>query len=204
MGMEPETTVRKVIWKACHNLEKQEKTWNKTLEGSSEHVGSLCNLCEQLQCCQRVNVEGTPLRSFTDIKDRLQYKLVHSLEIVIAKLKECLDVLQNVWKGVHNQYNRCIETYHKHAGQLGLEKALERSATEPSIAEMLEWLCDIDRAFTQQYTKRKLLLDLVQYDNQEYMENLSKQWMDSGNLNDLIGNALAHVSFFMADADYTS
>ncbi|XP_077982514.1 AFG2-interacting ribosome maturation factor-like [Glandiceps talaboti] len=198
MIMEIENKVRKELFKALRSMEQEDRKWKETVDSSTEHLSSVCNLCEQLRCCGKVNLEMTPLRNFTDLKERLQYKIIYSLEVIMAKLRDNLKILQEIQKRTNRNYVQCMEVYHSVADKLGIDKTLERPATEPSIADILEWLYDVDRVVTQEYAKRKLLLDLVQYD-QEYVEDLSRQWKDSGNIHILIGNVLAHTSFFMAE-----
>ncbi|XP_002735090.1 AFG2-interacting ribosome maturation factor-like [Saccoglossus kowalevskii] len=192
-------TLHTELRKSFRIVELQEKKWKETIEASLESLKSLSNLCEQLRSCQQVKLEITPMKNFTDLKERLQYKLTISMEIVMEKLRDRLEILSEVHKQIDKQYLRCMELYQRQASNIGIDRSVERSSTEPSIADMLEWLHDINRSITQQYSKRKFLLDFIQYENLEYVQNLSMEWEKSGTMHDQIGSALAHVTFFMAE-----
>ena len=49
---------------------------------------SLGNLAEQLRALQNINITNTTLHNFPDLQERLHYKLVQAVDIVLGKLSE--------------------------------------------------------------------------------------------------------------------
>lgn len=76
----------------CYQLQKAWRTvgpcWQElqTLLTDTSTLGTVMNLCEQLQCVADVDLKQTPLAAFPDVQDRLIHKLSTSLEETVCKL----------------------------------------------------------------------------------------------------------------------
>ena len=52
---------------------------------------------------------------------------------------------------VSSHVERVLQIYEQHADTIGLDAVLQASAASPSVAEMLEWLQDIERHYRNSY-----------------------------------------------------
>lgn len=59
--------------------------------------------------------------------------------------------LQSAKDAVSNQACAVVQLYEQNTDSLDVLTVTERSATTPSIADMLEWLQDAERHYRQQY-----------------------------------------------------
>lgn len=59
--------------------------------------------------------------------------------------------LQTVRDAVSNQVSAVFQLYEQNRDSLDLLCVTKRSATNPSIADMMEWLQDAERHYQQQY-----------------------------------------------------
>uniref|UniRef100_A0A8C5LPN4 AFG2 interacting ribosome maturation factor n=1 Tax=Leptobrachium leishanense TaxID=445787 RepID=A0A8C5LPN4_9ANUR len=156
-------------------LEQQQKEWKFAIQECDPLVTTLSNLSDQLQACQKVNLQNGPLSEFPDLQDRLQYKLKAAMEVTLEKLNDKLSILQKVRDAVSLLVGSVFYVYEVNADNIGLEGSLSRTAHSPSIADMLEWLQDIEKHYRNQYLVRKLLLQ-VRYDQLSEIKNLPQHW----------------------------
>lgn len=59
--------------------------------------------------------------------------------------------LQSVRDSISNQVSAVFQLYEQNTDSLDLPSVTERSATAPSLSDMLEWLQDAERHYRQQY-----------------------------------------------------
>ncbi|XP_073418525.1 AFG2-interacting ribosome maturation factor isoform X1 [Dendrobates tinctorius] len=160
----------------CFNaVELQHKEWNRAILECAPLVSSLSNLAEQLQACQKVVFSKTPLSAFTDLQDRLHYKLEAAIDLTLEKLNENMCILQGVRDSVSHQVGSVLYVYEVNMERLSLEASLERTCHSPSIADMLEWLQDTEKYYRNQYLQRKLLLN-VQDNRLSDIKDLTHSW----------------------------
>lgn len=69
-------------------LEKQHEEWKLAITGCDSLVVTLSNLAEQLQACNKVTFEKTPLNVFSDLQDRLYFKLEAAMDLTLEKLND--------------------------------------------------------------------------------------------------------------------
>ncbi|KAM3933455.1 AFG2-interacting ribosome maturation factor [Leptodactylus fuscus] len=169
------TSVQQSLRRCFDTIEQQQEEWDRTLLDCQPLVSSLSNLAEQLQSCQKVAFSKTPLSSFTDLQDRLKFKLEEAVALALEKLNEKMCVLQRVRDSVSHQVGAILYVYEVNADRLNLEATLERTPHIPSIADMLEWLQDTEKYYRNQYLQRKLLLN-VQSNRLSEMKNLNNSW----------------------------
>ncbi|XP_067867269.1 AFG2-interacting ribosome maturation factor isoform X2 [Heterodontus francisci] len=191
--------VHQALEKCFQVIEQQQNSWDSTLTECIPLLSSLSNLAEQLQACNKVVFKNTPFREFPDLQLRLKYKLTQAMEINLEKLGEKMNVLQRVRDTTNNQVAMCFQMYEQHADTIGLTAVLERSCLCPSVADMLEWLQDVERFYRSQYLSRKLLLQRISSDNLPNIQTLPQSWSSVSEQmdQDLVRDTLLKVSYFM-------
>nr|XP_033809580.1 uncharacterized protein C1orf109 homolog isoform X2 [Geotrypetes seraphini] len=167
--------IHQALKKCFRAVEEQQEVWSKTVPEFKPLLGSLSNLAEQLQACQKVAFEHTPLKAFPDLQQRLSYRLISTMEDVMQRVAEKMTELQKVRDAVSQQVAAVFHVYMQQAEELGVLASLERSAVCPSVADMLEWLQDIERHYRNDYLRRKILLQ-VRYDNLPEIQGLPEVW----------------------------
>ncbi|XP_048850196.1 uncharacterized protein C1orf109 homolog [Brienomyrus brachyistius] len=179
-------------------LEQNQKLWNGVLAECSPLMVSLGNLAEQLHALQNVQLERTPLKSFPDLRERLRFKLLQAVDTVMEKLYEKMAALQAVRDAVSNQAAAVFQLYTQHADALDMATCLQRSATCPSVADMLEWLQDAERHYQWELLKRKALLQMLKPGDLAYLQTSPKRWesLSSRGRDDIITETLCRVALF--------
>lgn len=162
-------------------------------------MDSLGNLAEQSQALSNVQLANTPLRDFPDLEERLRFKLLQATDTVLLNLNEKMSSLQSVRDAISNQVSAVFQLYEQHTDSLDLLIVTERSASVPSLSDMLEWLQDAERHYRQQFLRRKTLLQTLRADDLSLLESAPKRWksLESPSADDCITDTLCKVSFFM-------
>lgn len=162
-------------------------------------IESLGNLVEQSRALSNVQLSSTPLRDFPDLEERLRFKLLQATDTVLFKLNEKMSSLQSVRDSISNQVSAVLQLYEQNSDSLDLITVTERSATTPSVSDMLEWLQDAERHYRQQFLRRKTLLQTLRADDLSLMEAAPKRWksMESPSAEERITDTLCRVSFFV-------
>lgn len=180
-------------------IEKQHEEWKLAIAECDSLVVTLSNLAEQLQACNKVTFEKTPLNIFSDLQDRLYFKLEAAMDLTLEKLNDKMCTLQKVRDTVSHQVGSVLYVYEINVEKLGVDASLKRSSLSPSVADMLEWLQDIEKYYRNQYIKRKLMLQLKPNHLSE-IQILPRVW---GELEDkssakkqLVQDTLLNVSLF--------
>ncbi|XP_053310502.1 ribosome biogenesis protein C1orf109 homolog isoform X2 [Spea bombifrons] len=168
-------SVQQSLRKCFDTVEQHHEEWKLTLLECDPLVANLSNLAEQMEACQKVIFKNSPLSAFADLQGRLHYKLKSAMEVTLEKLNDYMCILQRVRDSVSHQVGAVLYVYEVNAGKIGLEASLVRSAVSPSIADMLEWLQDIEKHYRNQYLQRRLLLQ-VRYDHLSEIRNLPQSW----------------------------
>ncbi|XP_071957531.1 AFG2-interacting ribosome maturation factor-like [Antedon mediterranea] len=201
MANEAEEVMLKQLKKSFKTVNVQETQWKEINIKSLVLVESLLNLAEQRNCCLRaVEAANNPVvAQFPDLADRLNASLLYSMEVVMKKLRENMHSLQEIQKKVSRINNNSMEVYNKHHKVLGLDRAIKRSATCPSISDMLEWLADLARIFSQEITMRNVLLDKIRYEDENSMKKLRIEFKEDNITNHAQDNVLKLVLFLEGD-----
>lgn len=87
-----------IVVASCHQklkqcfqtLESNNKAWNLVLTDCAPLISSLGNLGEQLRALDNVQLNITPLHCFSDFQERLRFKLLQAVDIVLEKLGDKL------------------------------------------------------------------------------------------------------------------
>ncbi|XP_070324485.1 AFG2-interacting ribosome maturation factor isoform X2 [Odocoileus virginianus] len=164
--------VQEALRKCFPVVEEQQGLWQSALRECPPLLASLSNLAEQLQAAQNLRFEDVPsLRAFPDLKERLRRKQLAAGDTILDKLGERLTTL------------------------------LKASAASPSVAEMLEWLQDIERHYRNSYLKRKYLLSSIQWEDLGNIQALPRAWdrISEDEHPDLVRDVLLNVSFFLEE-----
>ncbi|KAF3707241.1 putative protein C1orf109 -like protein [Channa argus] len=193
------TQLHQALRKSFQSLENSQTLWRSVLSECSPLLVSLGNLAEQSRALSNVQISNTPLRIFPDLEERLRFKLLQETDTVLGKLNEKMSSLQSARDAISNQVSAVSQLYEQNADSLDLLTVSERSATAPSIADMLEWLQDAERHYRQQFLRRKALLQTLRADNLSLLESAPKRWesLESSSAEDNITDILCKVSFFM-------
>ncbi|XP_061520968.1 AFG2-interacting ribosome maturation factor isoform X1 [Phycodurus eques] len=106
------------------------------------------------------------------------------------------------WMAVCMKYgvvSTAVQLYEQNTDSLDLVTVTERSATVPSVIDMMEWLHNAARHYRQQFTRRKILLHTLSSYNLNLLVSATKRWkdLDTPSAEDQITDALCKVSFFM-------
>nr|XP_045007296.1 uncharacterized protein C1orf109 homolog [Jaculus jaculus] len=199
---QPLLAVQEALKKCFPVVGEQQGLWQSTLHDCLPLLASLSNLAEQLQASQNLRFEEVPaLRSFPDLQERLKRKQLEAGDTVLDKLAEKLASLLKVRDAVSNHVERVFHTYEQHAAMLSMDAVLQPSVLSPSVADMLEWLQDIERHYRSSYLKRKYLLSSVHWGDLEGIQALPKAWdqISEDEHQDLVQDILLHVSFFLEE-----
>ncbi|XP_068567410.1 AFG2-interacting ribosome maturation factor [Cebidichthys violaceus] len=192
------TSLHQALRKSFQTLESNQKVWKSVLADCSPLMGSLGNLAEQSRALSNVQVSNTPLRDFPDLEERLRFKLSQATDTVLGKLNEKMSSLQSVRDAISNQVSAVFQLYEQNTDSLDLLAVTERSATAPSVSDMLEWLQDAERHYRQQFLRRKTLLLTLRADDLSLLESAPKRWnsLECASAEDHITDTLCKVSFF--------
>ncbi|XP_062301600.1 AFG2-interacting ribosome maturation factor [Osmerus eperlanus] len=192
-------SLQQVLKKCFQSLQNNQKILNSVLNECTPLMVSLGNLTEQLRALQNINIANTTLHNFPDLQERLHYKLVQAVDIVLGKLSEKMSLLQSVRDSFSNQVSGAFQLYEQNSDSLDIATCCQRSATAPSICDMLEWLQDAERYYRQQFLRRKVLLQTLKPNQFALLETAAKRWesFDSPRGQDNISDTLFKVSFFV-------
>ncbi|XP_040087617.1 uncharacterized protein C1orf109 homolog isoform X1 [Oryx dammah] len=169
--------VQEALRKCFPVVDEQQGLWQSALRDCPPLLASLSNLAEQLQAAQNLRFEDVPsLRAFPDLKERLRRKQLAAGDTILDKLGERLATLLKVRDVVSSHVEHVLQIYEQHADMIGLDAVLRASAASPSVAEMLEWLQDIERHYRNSYLKRKYLLSSIQWENLGNIQALPRAW----------------------------
>lgn len=199
---QPLLAVQEALKKCFPVVEGQQDLWQNTLQDCSPLLSSLSNLAEQLQAAQSLRFEDVPaLRPFPDLQERLRRKQLEAGDIVLDKLAERLATLLKVRDTVSSHVEQVFHTYEQHAARLDMAAVLRPSAVSPSVADMLEWLQDIDRHYRSSYLKRKYLLSSIHWGDVASIQLLPKAWdqISEDESQSLVPDILMSVSFFLEE-----
>ncbi|XP_051246226.1 ribosome biogenesis protein C1orf109 homolog [Dicentrarchus labrax] len=192
-------SLHQALRKSFQSLENNQKIWSSVLADCSPLMVSLGNLAEQSRALSNVQISNTPLRDFPDLEEGLRFKLLQATDTVLVKLNEKMSSLQSVRDSISNQVSAVLQLYEQNTDSLDLLTVTERSATAPSLSDMLEWLQDAERHYRQQFLRRKTLLQTLRADDLSLLEAAPKRWksLESPNAEDRITDTLCKVSFFI-------
>lgn len=198
----PLLAVQEALKKCFPVVEEQQGLWQDTLRDCQPLLASLSNLAEQLQAAQNLRFEDVPsLRVFPDLKERLRRKQLEAGDTALDKLGEQLAALLKVRDTVSSHVGQVLQIYEQYADTIGIDAVLQASVVSPSVADMLEWLQDIERHYRSSYLKRKYLLSSVHWGDLPNIQALPKAWdrISEDEHQDLVQDILLNVSFFLEE-----
>ncbi|XP_007945813.1 uncharacterized protein C1orf109 homolog [Orycteropus afer afer] len=202
---QPLLAVQEALRKCFPVVEEQQGLWQSTLSDCQPLLVSLSNLAEQLQAAQNVRFEDVPaLRAFPDLKERLRRKQLAAGDTVLDKLEERLATLLKVRDTVSSHVEQVFHVYEQHADTVGIDAVLQPSVRSPSVANMLEWLQNIERHYRNSYPlylKRKYLFSSIQWGDLANIQALPKAWdqIPEDEHQDFVQDTLLNVSFFLEE-----
>ncbi|XP_038613999.1 uncharacterized protein C1orf109 homolog [Tachyglossus aculeatus] len=191
------------VWEALKTcfraVEQQQNVWQSVLKDCQPLLGSLGNLAEQVQAAQHIAFEAAPLGAFPDLRERLKRKQLTAGDAILDKLEEQMAALLSVRDAVSGQVERAFEVYERHAQPADIDAVLQRSAVIPSVADMLEWLQDIERSYRNLYLGKRDLINQINWSNLPFLQALPQAWerVSEDGHQDLVQDTLLMVSFFL-------
>ncbi|XP_004614295.2 ribosome biogenesis protein C1orf109 homolog [Sorex araneus] len=197
---QPLLAVQEALRKCFLAAEQQEGRWQSALQECPALLASLGNLAEQLQAAEQLRFEDVrALRAFPDLKERLRLKQLTAGDVILDKLGERLATLLSVCEEVSSHVERGLRVYEQHADAIGIDAVLQASAVSPSVADMLEWLQDVERYYRNAYLKRKCLLSSIRWEDLANIQALPRAWgrIVEDEEQDLVQDILISVSFFL-------
>nr|XP_056702024.1 ribosome biogenesis protein C1orf109 homolog [Euleptes europaea] len=191
-------TLRSSLQRCFRALQEQHETWKSVLAGCTPLLGSLSNLAEQMQASQKVAFANTPLQDFPSLPERLRCRQQRAAEALLEELWEKLLELQKVRDAVGVHSTSVFQLYEQQE-DLCQERAFRRSVLCPSLADMLEWLLDVEGFYRGIYLEVKILLLQVTYEDLTKMRALPEAWEQvlQRSLHTVVEDALLKVSFFL-------
>uniref|UniRef100_A0A1A8QB86 Chromosome 1 open reading frame 109 n=1 Tax=Nothobranchius rachovii TaxID=451742 RepID=A0A1A8QB86_9TELE len=179
------------------SLEKQREVWRSVLEECSPLMEALGNLAEQMSALTRVQLLDTPLPVFPQLEELLRVKLLQAADTVLQRLGENMCRLQSIRDSISNQTSALLQQYQQ--SSVDLTMLTERSATVPSLADMLQWIQDAERFYRQQFLQRKALLQTLRPDQLLLLESAPKRWksLESPSADQQITDSLCRLSLFI-------
>uniref|UniRef100_A0A4W5KTZ4 AFG2 interacting ribosome maturation factor n=1 Tax=Hucho hucho TaxID=62062 RepID=A0A4W5KTZ4_9TELE len=147
-------------WSALLSL--CQKVWNSVLSECKPLMVSLGNIGEQLRAFQKVQIANTSLHTFPDLHQRLHFKLLQAVDIVLGKLTDKMCYLL--------------------CEMLSVSRCLMRSCYLQSLHLSLtcwEWLQDAERYYRQQFLSRKNVLQTLRADVLSLLETAPKRWAEN-------------------------
>ncbi|XP_019738841.1 AFG2-interacting ribosome maturation factor [Hippocampus comes] len=192
-------TIHQALRRSFHSLENNQKLWKSVLAECIPLMASLENLAEQSRALSNVQISNTPLKDFPEVEELLRFKLSQAMDTVLCKLHENMASLQSLRDSLTNQVSTVVQLYEQNTDTLDLVTVTERSATIPSVVDMLEWLQDAERHYRQQFVRRKTLLHALSSGNLNFLATATKKWkeLDTPGAEDQITDTLCKVSFFV-------
>lgn len=189
--------IHQSLRKCFQLIEEQQQTWNIIIPECNPLIGSLSNVAEQLQACEKVSFENMPLSRYPDLQPRLRYKLISAMTVILEKLASNMNDLQKVRDLISHQVFTVFQVYEQQGDAVGVQACLEGSVVHPSIADMLEWIQDIENYYRYEYLRRKLLLEVGE-GNLSVIKELPQSWqmMPEQARPDPVPDILLKVSFF--------
>ncbi|KAK1340188.1 hypothetical protein QTO34_018753 [Cnephaeus nilssonii] len=121
-------------------------------------------------------------------------RMGHEVSIALAALLKVRDT-------VSSHVGQVLQVYEQHADVIGMDAVLQASAVSPSVADMLEWLQDIERHYRRRYLKRKYLLSSIHWGDLASIQALPTAWdrISEDEHQDLVPDILLNVSFFLEE-----
>ncbi|XP_060639996.2 AFG2-interacting ribosome maturation factor isoform X2 [Anolis sagrei] len=204
-GRMPCEALRSALRKAFRGVREQHRAWEGALAAVAPLLASLGSLAEQAQALQVADLDQSPLHSFPGLQGRLQAKHRAAAEALLGQLhQKMLPELQKTRDAMGVQVAGILLLCEGPKAELGLESSFQRWPLYPSLADMVEWLLDIERLYHQIYLEAKLLLLQVRYENLTGMQALPKAWeqvvQHSQQQQGTVEDALLKVSFFLKEA----
>ncbi|XP_071511446.1 AFG2-interacting ribosome maturation factor-like [Diadema antillarum] len=197
-------TLHTQLRKSFRNVQSCWMNWKDNLKKGEEYIKAITNLSEQFHCVLRVSQSQSSncalVHRFSSILQQLQCKLIQEFELIVHKLVENIAEMQTISNKIHQQYVNAMSAYKKCNQHLPVPEACCGSATWPALADMLEWLLDLDYMFQYLYENQREVFDTIDYSQEERMQSLLARWTSGhSEVAESVENVLAHVSFFMAD-----
>lgn len=195
-----ETLCLDKLEKSYREVEKQLNLWKDTQRHSNELIQSLTSPMEQLRSCAKTSFERSPLCDFEGLKEKLEYKLLKQMEGIMEKIQDDLNIFKGVSDKVAKLCSSSLEVYEAHSSYLSMSVVCEGTCTQPSIADLLEGLCDLNRIHSGLYHDKIDILGRITYTApMEIVYKAVREWTSTQDRNDYkIRDIMEPVAVFLA------
>lgn len=187
--------------KSYEDIERLLNLWTETDRHSNELIQSLTSPLEQLHSCEKACFKRSPLVDFDGLKEKLQHKLLKQTEIIMAKLQDDMNTFKIISKKMSTHWSSSLQVYTLYSGSLPMTMVCEGTPTQPSIADLLEWLNDLERIHRELYEGKIEILGRITYITP--MENVytaMKEWASTQNRHaHKIRDIMEQVAVFLAN-----
>ncbi|KAM7451253.1 hypothetical protein ABFA07_001296 [Porites harrisoni] len=160
---EKESLCLEKIAKTYREVERQLNLWKETDCHSTEQIQSLRSPLEQLHSCEKANFNDSPLSNHERLKQKLQFKLLKQTECIMAKLQQDLEMYKSLSMKLSSLWSSTLQVYSLHSSALPMSVVCDGSPTQPSIADLLEWLSDLERIHNELYEEKTDILSKITY-----------------------------------------
>ncbi|KAM6295957.1 AFG2-interacting ribosome maturation factor [Aegotheles albertisi] len=180
-------------------VEPQDAAWRAARAALAPLLHSLAGLAAQMRAAQRLAWGRSPLGGFGELRARLWRKQRGAAEALLEELSGRRAELRAVRDAVAAGVAAVLRLYEERAAELGLEAALRRGPSCPSLAEALEGLQDVERYYRCLCLESELLLRRVSCDSLAEVEALPQSWerILERYKDDVVADALLKISLFV-------
>lgn len=193
--------IQQQIQRSFSVLKKCLHTWKESQQTMISATEKISNFTDQFQCCSKVGTDDLEIgRQFPDLKEKLLFKIECEVDRIFMELRTEINTMKECCDKLTRQYDNCIKTYNKLSSAEDLSMICERTATCPSVADMLEWLLASETLFRQQYLCKQQLMKMFRMNNDVSTELFLKEWEigDKEMINEVEGY-LCYTSFFLEE-----
>ncbi|KAL5020954.1 hypothetical protein ScPMuIL_000109 [Solemya velum] len=144
--------LKKQLQKSFHALSEVIQIWTDSCDRCQPLLSTLSNRIDQYQCCVEAKLEDDPVAiAFPDLRDRLLCNIAGEIEEPIQCLGEEKEKLQATCDRLSKLNGQIRKQYTKLAPVTSLDALSTGTATCPPMADLMEWLMDMERILLQQY-----------------------------------------------------
>uniref|UniRef100_A0A6B0V4I7 Uncharacterized protein n=1 Tax=Ixodes ricinus TaxID=34613 RepID=A0A6B0V4I7_IXORI len=209
-------------------IRDQKAAWEKHMQESRPHLSSVLTLSEILSSCVAAKLVASDLVSrYPDIRQRVMRKVENELLEEKAKLENTVKLLKRAQNMLSGACQKALHAYEEQRQGLRVEDICLRTETEPSIADMVEWVMDAERHFSSQYPfealnllrvslqllrhcclnlgysvcAREFLLENMSLGENFAAQKFAREWTDDESMLAVLNEMLCTASFLMEAKD---
>ncbi|KAM7293845.1 uncharacterized protein ISCGN_023428 [Ixodes scapularis] len=194
--------LRRELKHAMCMIRDQKAAWEKHMEESRPHLSSVLTLSEILSSCVAAKLVSSNLVSrYPDIRQRVIRKVENELLEEKSKLENTVKLLKRAQNMLSGACQKALHAYEEQRQGLRVEDICLRTETEPSIADMVEWVMDAERHFSSHVCAREFLLENMSLGENFAAQKFAREWTDDASMLAVLNEMLCTASFLMEAKD---